>query len=120
MNNTKFRAWNKYKQVSHINTEIMEPVYIESGYMTYFTLEEGQNTPEEDYVIMQFTGLTDNNGIEIYEGDIISWSDKIYTVTWHEKIAGFIMKSATSLERPDIEFNSKVIGNIFEHKHLLK
>jgi hypothetical protein len=41
--------------------------------------------PNGDLVIMQFTGLTDRDGADIYEGDIVSWHEKENTVvTWLE------------------------------------
>ena len=68
----------------------------------------------------QFTGLLDKNGVDVFEGDIVSWSNKTYTIKWHENIAAFVMEEdENKLERPDIEFQSKVIGNIYESKHLI-
>ena len=71
---------------------------------------------------MQFTGLTDKNGKEIYEGDILKEgrgdSSFIYTViwrtgSWHVEGIG----STTFLK--SIVPDSAVIGNIYENPELL-
>jgi uncharacterized phage protein (TIGR01671 family) len=39
--------------------------------------------PNKDLVIMQFTGLVDRQGKDIYEGDVVSWHErKTAVVTW--------------------------------------
>ena len=63
--------------------------------------------------IMQYTGLKDKNGIDIYEGDIIKNWDTIYIVKYeiYDNMQGFSIDSD--------DFNLEIIGNIYENPELL-
>ena len=73
-------------------------------------------------IFMQFTGLLDKNGIEIWEGDIVRAFDKIYEVMWGENIhLGYWMIQISSGFRESISLRKdndeiEVIGNIYENK----
>ena len=78
--------------------------------------------------VMQYTGLKDTNGEEIYEGDIIEYNAHIggnkykkrtHLVTWDITSAGFYWGRGTW--KPGLGGASvKVIGNIYENPELLK
>lgn len=81
-------------------------------------------TTDEEYHVVQFTGLLDKNGKEIYEGDICRvWEyDNFRVKTRHETNKLQIIKWSSI--RPQFNFFNgerlEVIGNIYENKELIK
>ena len=81
---------------------------------------------DELCVYSQFTGLTDKNGKEIYEGDILhmnSGTRNPYVVVWAEAFTGWGLKgNVGELVTWLVEYigDLEVIGNIYEKPELLK
>lgn len=127
-----FRAWDKNKKIMyqggawHWNMEYEHIAFpLEVG-------DESYTIADENLVLMQFTGLKDKNGKEIYEGDILSyhWKDEelhIGNVFWYKegfwKIKWKDFKGTES-KLDDLlalfYYGSKVIGNIYENSELLQ
>jgi uncharacterized phage protein (TIGR01671 family) len=119
MREIKFRAWDKdaKKMCEDFLYFVEDAIY----------QHQGNPWQDERFTLMQFTGLKDKNGKEIYEGDIILLhpTDKHgVKVSWDEDIAGFGFKGqamATHLNSPKLSAeNYTVIGNIYENPDMLK
>jgi hypothetical protein len=83
---------------------------------------------DKRFVVMQFTGLLDKNGKEIYEGDILKIN--LYNDEWKTKVRTYLGRliidvegydwNTTALSFLDDEAETEVIGNIYENPELLK
>ena len=143
----KFRAWDTYEKEM---IENVTPLFDDSNSMmaiiTDFQIKGSPGTSkieivsydttfnwyEFPYVIMQSTGLKDKNGVEIFEGDIVSVRnhpfqktessvgieiDGDYKVSWNEHDLTWC---AGNLLLARIKPYVTVIGNIYENPELLE
>ncbi|AGZ17333.1 YopX family protein [Lactobacillus phage PL-1] len=126
----KFRAYSSHNHkmypVSNIEWDIDGRIWV--------TADDGKNGIElidEEAHLMQYTGLHDKNGREIYEGDIIVAHPKmkyeipkIGVVQYGDYRPMFQYKLVDgekySIWNNDVNRTYEVIGNIFENPELLE
>ncbi len=121
MRTIKFRAWIKQRnEMTYDSTDDQDSILVDSLNAINGSLESDR------YDFMQFTGLLDKNGKEIYEGDIVKYFDYKYDVKFHAGMFGIIFKddfdpiSHFYLDSNLVKLNLEVIGNIYENKNLLE
>jgi uncharacterized phage protein (TIGR01671 family) len=122
----KFRAWDKL-QVLMILPDYAdwEDFFIEPNGDVFVSYDSSTNWSsyrdrrKVDLVVMQFTGLTDKNGKEIYEGDIVKrFTGYVFEVKIREYSLGAINNSKAF--GYDLHPLDEVIGNIYQNPELLK
>jgi hypothetical protein len=77
----------------------------------------------DNFTLMQFTGVLDGRGREIYEGDILRWrwDGAVGVVTWSELVNGWAyMIDGYSLALFSVQLSdSEVIGNRYQNPELV-
>ncbi len=116
MREIKFRAYNT-KTNRMIDPHVLTPLALNNdcrdmkGVFLAF---------HEEVELMQYTGLKDKNGKEIYEGDIIKGGHHNYLITY---VSSEVRYEATLKQAYILacEWKTKeIIGNIYENPELLR
>ena len=134
MEEYKFRAWNAMaKKMLHFENGMM---IMDSSdrYGMFFPVVENRMYMGGKYAIMQYIGLPDRDGKDIYEGDILQGMEANYCkqITWHNngwKWVSILNKrgkereAQSKKEYPKYEptdiinlYLCRVIGNIYEQE----
>jgi uncharacterized phage protein (TIGR01671 family) len=130
----KFRGWDKYfkkiVEVRSINFQLQTTKVIPTKSINKLDFYE---TALDNIELMQYTGLKDRNGKEIYEGDIVSFyidfgygDQKVKakvvfdngSFKYENKVGSDFHKVACEDAR-EFNLDVEVVGNIYENSELL-
>jgi uncharacterized phage protein (TIGR01671 family) len=124
----RFRAWDKKNKKMIYNPS-------KYGEVEQVDLNHTINSIQKDHELMQYTGLKDRTGKDIYEGDILSlnyfegevvkmWIEYLdtlpYCCTIIKYSEGDWVPLGRIMKRDREQFTCEVIGNIYEHPELIK
>jgi uncharacterized phage protein (TIGR01671 family) len=130
----KFKAWDKNKKVFIPNDcfAVVTTSFKAFGIMIkdWEDYREGEYFYEHAQELLQFTGLTDKNGNEIYEGDVIADlkatepEEKGFIVKWQG--CSFVFENVNFQGNEDYGIDNiesvktlEIIGNVYENIELL-
>jgi uncharacterized phage protein (TIGR01671 family) len=137
----KFRVWNGAEMVHDVTVGKFGTFYVnpsnngldekDSASLTPFTTKYHEGTP-----VMQFTGVKDKNGDEVYEGDVVTFLDACSTSTengmecdewenigevfWCDSMHRWDVSNRTDIDADEALADIEVIGNIYKNPELLK
>jgi len=134
MRDIKFRAWDKRaKEMGYSGKVLDEDDNLLTSLSDFFKVwcEQMDGKLSPTVILMQYIGLKDKNGKEIYEGDILRYGSKrdniILQFVWNSvSDCGFkILRQKNKNVVHDIRMyrfdeQAKVIGNIYENPEKLK
>lgn len=145
MREIKLRAWiekdvpdlwdgAEWKMKRHCAMKDVKSIHFGTGKIMVSDAHGNHSENPDNYKLMQYTGLKDINGVEIYEGDIVEvFSDGEFAfnhqVAWSDEHGCYCIDAIhgcnydyTTMPWAELDqyYSYKVIGNIHQNPELLE
>ena len=127
MRKIEYRVWDKEEKKFFEPTyeaykgNLSELLLSPSGRICMRTIDKlkDESLFPDRFILQQYIGIIDPNGIKIFEGDIVKYWGGVGEVVYVEKDAAFEIKQTEN------DFNyfckyEEVVGNVYETPELLK
>lgn len=128
----KFRAWNGYRKIMADYVSAIQNGDTQGTPSSVNVIVDRKNETwdiENDHVeLLQFTGLKDVNGKEIYEGDILRTKagliqivrQGLLAIDREDLISGFYADNVIDGKPHTFSYDDEVIGNVHDNPGLLE
>lgn len=129
MREIKFRAWGKLGKRMYYPPSDATGLGVLADFIQSHSGKYGFNA-DGDSILMQYTGLKDKNGKEIYEGDVLKVDNSLQVSCWMrgdictvKALPGrFKLENKAgdgNMMQEDMQDVVEIIGNIYENPELL-
>lgn len=116
----KFRAYHKELKMMF---EVLAIDFFNKAVTVKFDKEHYRIYSFDDIILMQYTGLKDKNGVEVFDGDIMFYEQDWYQYTLvkydKDKLA-FVLYDGCERLYHELWEPGEVIGNIHENPELIE
>jgi hypothetical protein len=116
MRTIKFRAWDKKHSQMILPDWLTEIEWNSHDTPDSIEFNDGEGLLHiKEFELMQFTGLLDKNGTEIYEGDILQTRDYLGKVVFEDGMFELHSPQDENYHSLAGQASPEIIGNIYEN-----